>query len=371
MKKSILFSMMAAALLASCSNEEATQVAEGDLVPIRLSMTNADISVSPSTRGTGSIDGNDIGLEGDTLGFSATDLLYITAYNSANPNFAEPMRVLISGENYEDLEDVSASVEDGTSTLRWNDTRVRYYLPEATSYDFYGCHLGLTETERERSGLSFVQTEDSVYYALTIDGNQDLMAAKSDRPGSASLARQNVVPKLAFRHLLTRLQFQLTDGNPEGNDTELTVKGIAIRSVATGKLVLATVEGDNPQFVLDAFDETNNPIVELPLQGIPTEGQAIAGASKTRIGGSLMLPAAAEYEVELTIEERLNEQITEYVIDNLPSIELPADPQDGTYVGKSYMVNITLYGSQEVELSATLLDWEQGGEIEYDPEADI
>ena len=78
MKKSILFSMMAAALLAGCSNEEATQVAEEGLVPIRLSMANADISVSPSTRGTGSIDGEDIGLEDDTLGFSSTDLLYIT-----------------------------------------------------------------------------------------------------------------------------------------------------------------------------------------------------------------------------------------------------------------------------------------------------
>ena len=375
MKKSILFSMMAAALLAGCSNEEATQVAEEGLVPIRLSMANADISVSPSTRGTGSIDGEDIGLEDDTLGFSSTDLLYITAYNSENPDFSEPMTVLIGGETYENLEDVSASVEDGTSTLGWNDNRVRYYLPEAASYDFYGCHLGLTEMERESSGLAFVQNEDSVYYSLTLDGNQDLMAAKSDRPGSASLARRGENPKLAFHHLLTRLQFQLTDGNPDGNQTDLTIKGIAIRSVATGKLVLATTGGVAPHFVLDAYDEINNPVVELPLQDIPEEGQAIAGANKTRIGGSLMVPAVDpsdnEYEVVLDIEEELNGQITTYELGNLPPIELPADPENGTYVGKSYMVNITLYGSQEVALTATLLDWEQGGDIEYDPEADI
>lgn len=360
MKKSILFSMMAAALLASCSNEEATQVAEGDLVPIRLSMTNADISVSPSTRGTGSIDA-----------WNGAECIYVSAYSSTNPDFTVPMMATVGGDDPDELWDLGARV-NGTA-VEWLDGLDRFY-PMTGSYDFYACHLGLPQEEGDGIVLSR-DDPNAAYYALTIDGNQDLMAAKSDNPGSARAARKGNNPELEFKHLLTQLKFQLTDGNlngnpdgnSEGNDTELTVKGIVVHSKAQGRLILATAEGDEPAFVLDE----EAAVMNLPLQGIPAEGEPLKGANKKGIGGSLMVPAAAEYEVELAIEENLNGRVTEYVFNDLPPIELPADPQDGTYVGKSYMVNITLYGSQEVKLTATLQDWEEGGEIEYDPEADI
>ena len=354
MKKSILFSMMAAALLASCSNEEATQMAEGDLVPIRLSMTNADISVSPSTRGTGSIDGNT---------WSGTENIYVSAYSSTNPDFSTPMMATVGGQAPQPFFDLEAIVDGNAVT--WSDGLNRYY-PMTGSYNFYACHLGFTE--EEMADVELVNDATSAYYPITIDGSQDLMAAKSDIAGSARNARAGQHPTLPFKHLLTRLKFELVGGNDQA---AVTVTSIQIRSKATGRLVLATTTGDEPQFVLD----DDAPFAELSLQDrdeltnemIALEPQ-VTTTTATPIGESLLVPAADSYEIRILGTEVLNHTTSNIEIP-YASFDLPAVAGGDTRVGKSYTVQIKLYGSQRVELTATLSDWDIVDEvIEYDPE---
>ena len=84
---------------------------------------------------------------------------------------------------------------------------------------------------------------DAKYVAtnFVIDGTHDLLVGKatSDNPNaySAKAARAGVQPDIAFKHLLSRLQFKVKPGLASANGIKVTA--IKVRSKKTGKMIVA------------------------------------------------------------------------------------------------------------------------------------
>lgn len=397
MKKSLFFALAVAGMFSSCSSEDA--IVGGDqenseLVPIELGVSSKVIN---GTRGTGTVGTvENEGTEASASQWAGQKVnVYMLDENLDVANFvSENPASLISGPIFENATLITPT--DGTSTAYREDKLVKYY-PSLGNYSFWGYRLDdPNAAEPQKEG-------DEWNVDFTIDGSQDVMVAKTElsdedkttiaewptenqgRLYSAYSARHGVQPTLKFEHLLTRLAFKVKDAGMGEGDTESALKVVAIRvkSKTTGKLTIAyTGEKEN----VIAFNEdskefvsikkraegtaVNEDLVNLTTEGDNTTYIPLTNSLET-IGEALLVSPEDEYEMEIVLAQTVKtteDGDTQEELFPVPGIIRPATEGDTFKTGYSYVVNVSVYGLQQIEISTTLVPWTDGGNVDITPE---
>lgn len=240
-------------------------------------------------------------------------------------------------------------------------------------------------------------------------GYEDDINAEYEKAYSSYTARRAVQPNMVFEHQLVRLNFKVKAGDEHtiartktdgtANDNKLLgvyIKDIAVSSHATGNITISKDGG------ITFTDNSGTNATELHVGSKMSDGQIgtlvetgdgyddntnTTNTEPKQVGEGLlvMLPY-------LTAGE--GENAYQYYTANIKAIQyydnygnqIPDAEQVKTYpnvkiqkpifnnqvtefeAGKSYDIIITVYSNQSISITATLTGWEEGGQIEINPE---
>lgn len=299
------------------------------------------------------------------------------------------------------------------------DDSIKYY-PTQGKFDFWAYRLDDAVTATPNP----VRETDSIYVDFTIDGSQDVMVAKAvpsladttkltpteganagvfqDRAFSAYAARNGVQPDLKFRHLLSRLTFDVIPGSANTIDplTPVIVDRIDVLSPATGRLTIAAL-GDSkgekqaikwnaeldtltlmqrPDLAPGATKNDSLPLVAFQSVTLANRGdyQTPGDASTpfvgdtVRVGEALLVaPEVTEYEILVYLHQPTRQTNGSSTTEDVPFsykdvIKLTANAP--FKAGYSYNVQIKLYGLQDIQVTTTLGKWLEGETISLIPE---
>ena len=312
-----------------------------------------------------------------------------------------------------EIENVTAKA-DGTGLLTLGtESEYYFYSGNRIAYDFYGYHVDNAVAEGTSPALNTDKKVLSV--PVTIDGSQDILLAKADpeydmytkdgegKPTqtlvdnevndeklvyTAYAARRKVHPTLHFTHALSRFKFALKTGAE--NDGSIKLTELSLASQTTGTLVIASLDTATPEGLTASGDEGT---LTLDSDTIGEEGYNLK-ANETEDnqetpevneslqpleGAILTYPKDGAYEVTLKltqkgIAEGSYRQTTLKVQPPVVDLESQARAFEA---GKSYLVTIVVYGLENIEIHATLEDWEEvvldeidPDEVEQDPDDD-
>lgn len=297
------------------------------------------------------------------------------------------------------------------------DGTIAYY-PVSGRYDFWGYRVDDAAVGGKPTVKIVNDNGDEVaadqatkrVVDIEIDGSQDIMAGKAvpstdevtalggyaDNFYSAYAARKGVQPNITFNHLLTRFTFEVragskaTAGLPAGGNTDaVKVTGVSVNSKTTGTLTVAytgetkaaadllTFTGDASPLTLKQRStkaaDNNEALVALEPVTLTWTDDAATIGDVLKVGEALLV-APGETEYPLTIA--LSQDVLQKVGD--PKVTMPLEQKatikmDGTKKfepGKSYKVTITVYGLEDIRVTATLVPWADGGSIDIDDDRD-
>lgn len=417
MKKMFFFALAAAGMLTACSNDD-TLGGNGEQnvseQQIRLGVASSKVQ----TRGTGTVGGMT-----DAENVWAGQTLWVYMLQKGSMDLAYYKAPAVGGVATPDVEvfnnkkftapDAANNTKSGLATTA--DGTIAYY-PVSGNYDFWGYRVddaaGATPVVKIVDDNGDEVTADHMDQAtkrvvdIEIDGSQDIMAGKAEPSAdevaklgnyadnfySAYAARKGVQPNITFNHLLTRFTFEVragskaTAGLPAGGNTDaVKVTGISVDSKTTGTLTVAytgatkeaaellTFTGDASALTLKQRDaalaDNNAPLVALEPVSLTWTDDAATIGDVIKVGEALLVaPGETEYPLTISLSQDLLEQLTGAKVTR-PLEQKATIKMDGTKKfepGKSYKVTITVYGLQEIEVTATLVPWADGGSIDID-----
>ena len=409
MRKSFLFAAALAGVLSSCSSDDAIEAGGGagsvdGRMPIEINLAQ---SSSVTTRGTGTV--------GDTVGGSvqnnwASQAIKVYMFDKNTLTTAKDADGAEIYNNY----DFVAPATGSTGLALAEDQSVKYY-PAMGTFDFIGYRID--DAAATPAAPTLNATEDSLQIGITIDGSQDIMSAgallseeygkqladdegvDTARVYSAYAKRKNVDPTLVFKHLLSRLTFNVVAGNKDATGTaDVTMKAVQIDSIKVisknkGVLTVATSNGyhtvpgglvfssEKDSLTLmqrDADDTDKNQDLEK-LASVPlTWNDGESKGNVLKVGEALLVAPDKEYEVVIFAsqevktgvddQEPAQDVIKKKKMELNDVIKLSGEPAAaGFLAGSSYNVTITVYGLSKIDINTELTPWENGGEIELDP----
>lgn len=419
MKKMFLFALAAAGMLTACSNDD-TLGGNGDQnvseQQIRLGVASSKVQ----TRGTGTVGGMT-----DAENVWAGQTLWVYMLQKGSMDLAYYKAPAVGGVATPDVEvfnnkkftapDAANNTKSGLATTA--DGTIAYY-PVSGNYDFWGYRVDdaagatpVVKTVDDTGAAVEANVATKRVVDITIDGSQDIMAGKAvpstdevtklgnyaDNFYSAYAARKGVQPNITFNHLLTRFTFEVragskaTAGLPAGGNTDaVKVTGVSVDSKTTGTLTVAytgetkeaadllTFTGDASALKLMQRDETvadnNAALIDLKPVTLtwPATGEATVGDA-IKVGEALLVaPGETEYPLTINLSQDVLEKVGEVKVTK-PLEQKATIKMDGVKKfepGKSYKVTITVYGLQEIEVTATLVAWADGGSIDIDDDRD-
>lgn len=416
MKKMFFFALAAAGMLTACSNED-TLGGNGEQnvseQQIRLGVASSKVQ----TRGTGTVGGMT-----DTENVWAGQTLWVYMLQKGSMELAlykspaAGATAAAETEVFNNKEFKAPNTADNTKTglATTADGTIAYY-PVSGNYDFWGYRVddaavGGTPTVKivDDNGDEVATADQATkrVVAIEIDGSQDIMAGKAvpsadevtklgnyaDNFYSAYAARKGVQPNITFNHLLTRFTFEVragskaTAGLPAGGNTDaVKVTGVSVGSKTTGTLTVAytgatkesadllTFTGDASPLTLKQRSTTaadnNEALVALEPVSLTWTDDAATIGDVLKIGEALLV-APGETEYPLTIA--LSQDVLQKVGD--PKVTMPLEQKATIKMaagqkfepGKSYKVTITVYGLEDIRVTATLVPWADGGSIDID-----
>lgn len=400
----------AAAMLSACSSEEniSSNPAGEALTPkIQLGVATA---ASTTTRGTGTVGGTE---DADNVWAGQELWIYMLKQNSMevaeyvdpDPSF-EPTPIFNNTKFKAPVGPGDEKNNEGVATTA--DGRVEYYPINGAS-DFWGYRVdnacgGDPVDKTVNDEGEDVEAKDATRRVvdIAIDGSQDIMAGKAEiteeqkaKLGnrtndyfSAYAARKGVQPNINFKHLLTRLTFNVKAGSKSaaGNGTNtdpVKVESITIEGRNKGHLIVA-YKGVEPDSLLSFEDakidfklmerrgeDHNSQLQDLtptPLTWTTTAENTEGTADNIAIGEALLVaPGVAQYKLKVGLTQMVQKKVGE---EKKPmKLEYEADllaPNGKFEPGHSYIVNITVYGLEKIEVKATLEKWKDGGTIDID-----
>lgn len=416
MKKMFFFALAAAGMLTACSNDD-TLGGNGDQnvseQQIRLGVASSKVQ----TRGTGTVGGM---TEDENKWAGQTLWVYMLQKGSMELGYyktpAEAAGAAVGTAVFDNKEfkapKTAESTVSGLATTA--DGAIAYY-PVSGNYDFWGYRVddAVTGTPDVKL-MDDTDTETTAdlatkrVVAIKIDGSQDIMAGKAtpstaevgklgdyaDNFYSAYAARKGVQPNITFNHLLTRFTFEVRAGSKatagqgaSGNTEAVRVQGVSVESLTDGKLTVAykgetkeaadllTFTGDASPLTLKqraaGAADNNDPLVDLvevPLTW-PAVGEATVG-DVIPVGEALLVaPGQTEYPLTIALAQKVKKNVTDTEKEDMALEQKATIKMDGVKVfepGKSYKVTITVYGLEEIEVTATLVPWADGGSIDID-----
>ena len=259
----------------------------------------------------------------------------------------------------------------------------KFYYQVDDVYDFYAYYTGKEET--------VTATGTSLTADVTITGAEDVMIATTDKVAdvaaakakdanktinesrvySAYAARRGVNPTLVFEHKLSRFVFKVVKGQtpsaPE-HTADVNVTGISIESYNTGKLDItgnefnATTTGGKVWLASKIADDAYTPTAQ-------------ASDSENKISDLMVFPGEAKMTLKVALDPKdkatdsnLKDIVIEPMEVTLDAAKI-AEKEGATFeAGKMYVVTITVYSLEEVQVSASLTEWVDGGSTTYDPD---
>lgn len=416
MKKMFFFALAAAGMLTACSNED-TLGGNGDQnvseQQIRLGVASSKVQ----TRGTGTVGGM---TEDENKWAGQTLWVYMLQKGSMELGYyktpAEAAGAAVGTAVFDNKEFKAPNTAENTvSGLATTADGAIAYYPVSGNYDFWGYRVDDAVTGTP--DVKLVDDTDTEVAAdqatkrvvdITINGSQDIMAGKATPSTdevtklgnydknfySAYAARKGVQPNITFNHLLTRFTFEVRAGSKatagegaSGNTEAVRVQGISVESLTNGKLTVAykgetknaadllTFTGDASPLTLkqraDATADHNDPLVDLvevPLTW-PADADATVG-DVIPVGEALLVaPGQTEYPLTIALAQKVKKNTTAADKEDMDLEQKATIKMDGTKTfepGKSYKVTITVYGLEEIEVTATLVPWADGGSIDID-----
>lgn len=408
------FALAAAGMLTACSNED-TLGGNGEQnvseQQIRLGVASSKVQ----TRGTGTVGGMT-----DAENVWAGQTLWVYMLQKGSMDLAYYKAPAVGGVATPDVEvfnnkkftapDAANNTKSGLATTA--DGTIAYY-PVSGNYDFWGYRVDdaagatpVVKTVDDTGAAVEANVATKRVVDITIDGSQDIMAGKAvpstdevtklgnyaDNFYSAYAARKGVQPNITFNHLLTRFTFEVragskaTAGLPAGGNTDaVKVTGVSVDSKTTGTLTVAytgatkeaaellTFTGDASALTLKQRDaalaDNNAPLVALEPVSLTWTDDAATIGDVIKVGEALLVaPGETEYPLTISLSQDVLEQLTGAKVTK-PLEQKATIKMDGVKAfepGKSYKVTITVYGLQEIEVTATLVPWADGGSIDID-----
>lgn len=415
MKKMFFFALAAAGMLTACSNED-TLGGNGEQnvseQQIRLGVASSKVQ----TRGTGTVGGM---TDAENVWAGQTLWVYMLQKGSMELGYYKTPTVggtaAAESKVFDNKEFKAPNTADKTKSglATTADGTIAYY-PVSGRYDFWGYRVDDAAVGGKPTVKIVNDNGDEVaadqatkrVVDIEIDGSQDIMAGKAvpstdevtalggyaDNFYSAYAARKGVQPNITFNHLLTRFTFEVragskaTAGLPAGGNTDaVKVTGVSVNSKTTGTLTVAytgetkaaadllTFTGDASPLTLKQRSTTaadnNEALVALEPVTLTWTDDAATIGDVLKVGEALLV-APGETEYPLTIA--LSQDVLQKVGD--PKVTMPLEQKatikmDGTKKfepGKSYKVTITVYGLEDIRVTATLVPWADGGSIDID-----
>lgn len=414
MKKMFFFALAAAGMLTACSNDD-TLGGNGEQnvseQQIRLGVASSKVQ----TRGTGTVGGMT-----DAENVWAGQTLWVYMLQKGSMDLAYYKAPAVGGVATPDVEvfnnkkftapDAANNTKSGLATTA--DGTIAYY-PVSGNYDFWGYRVddaaGATPVVKivDDNGDEVAADQATKRVVdIEIDGSQDIMAGKAEPSAdevaklgnyadnfySAYAARKGVQPNITFNHLLTRFTFEVragskaTAGLPAGGNTDaVKVTGVSVDSKTTGTLTVAytgatkeaaellTFTGDASALTLKQRDaalaDNNAPLVALEPVSLTWTDDAATIGDVIKVGEALLVaPGETEYPLTISLSQDVLEQLTGAKVTR-PLEQKATIKMDGTKKfepGKSYKVTITVYGLEEIKVTATLVPWVDGGSIDID-----
>lgn len=420
MKKMFFFALAAAGMLTACSNED-TLGGNGEQnvseQQIRLGVASSKVQ----TRGTGTVGGMT-----DAENVWAGQTLWVYMLQKGSMDLAYYKAPAVGGVATPDVEvfnnkkftapDAANNTKSGLATTA--DGTIAYY-PVSGNYDFWGYRVDdaagttpVVKTVDDTGAEVEANVATKRVVDIEIDGSQDIMAGKAAPSNdevtklggyaenfySAYAARKGVQPNITFNHLLTRFTFEVRAGSKatagagaSGNTEAVRVKGISVESLTNGTLTVAytgetkqaadllTFTGDASALTLKQRVTTaasnNDPLVDLvevPLTW-PAAGEATVG-DVISVGEALLVaPGKTEYPLTIALAQKVKKNTADTDKTDMNLEQKATIKMDGVKAfepGKSYKVTITVYGLEEIEVTATLVPWADGGSIDIDDDRD-
>lgn len=416
MKKMFFFALAAAGMLTACSNDD-TLGGNGEQnvseQQIRLGVASSKVQ----TRGTGTVGGM---TDDENKWAGQTLWVYMLQKGSMELGYyktpTEAAGAAVGTAVFDNKEfkapNTAASTVSGLATTA--DGAIAYY-PVSGNYDFWGYRVDDAVTGTP--DVKLVDDTDTEVEAnaatkrvvdIKINGSQDIMAGKAtpstaevgklgdyaDNFYSAYAARKGVQPNITFNHLLTRFTFEVRAGSKatagqgaSGNTEAVRVQGVSVESLTNGKLTVAykgetkeaadllTFTGDASPLTLKqraaGAVDNNDPLVDLvevPLTW-PAVGEATVG-DVIPVGEALLVaPGQTEYPLTIALAQKVKKNVADVDKEDMALEQKATIKMDGVKKfepGKSYKVTITVYGLEEIEVTATLVPWADGGSIDID-----
>lgn len=414
MKKMFFFALAAAGMLTACSNDD-TLGGNGDQnvseQQIRLGVASSKVQ----TRGTGTVGGMTDAENvwaGQTLWVymlqkGSMDLAYYKAPAVGTTAAAETE--VFNNKKF-NAPNAADNTKSGLATTA--DGTIAYY-PVSGNYDFWGYRVDdavagdpVVKLVNDAGDEVAADQATKRVVDIKIDGSQDIMAGKAapstdevaklgnyaDNFYSAYAARKGVQPNITFNHLLTRFTFEVragskaTAGLPAGGNTDaVKVTGVSVDSKTTGTLTVAytgetkaaadllTFTDDASALTLKQRDaalaDNNAPLVALEPVSLTWTDDAATIGDVIKVGEALLVaPGQTEYPLTIALSQDVLQKVGETKV-TMPLEQKATIKMDGVKAfepGKSYKVTITVYGLEEIKVTATLVPWVDGGSIDID-----
>lgn len=335
---------------------------EGITVPEAVRFGSNVVNVA-LTKAAGSLDS-----------WSDTQKLYVFGYNRTTTSFVQPNTFI---DNVEAVapNGVTAGVID---VVRPGTESEPFYYLGNNCYDFYGYYVD----DAAVPSTDVVYSEANVSIPITLTGSEDIMLAKADQSKdiegkdvqyqewaySAYAARRQVQPTLLFKHQLARFKFELLQGSSSETSVKVNVSELSLEAASKADLVVVAATDEErgiknastpAVFTLKERNQETNVLQEL------TPTAPSSAIDPTALGESIMVIPAASYKMNIKLVATEGTQTipdVEYTL----TPDLIAENLSAFEAGKSYKITIKIYGMEKVVITASLEDWQDGGNIIID-----
>lgn len=238
-----------------------------------------------------------------------------------------------------------------------------YYYDYTAKYDFFGYYID------DAVPGDIANSGSAITLPITIDGTQDVMLAKASREGwtvqntdtpvdpdklfSAYGVRKGVNPNLVFEHQLTRLKFNIINGNGVAAEAEPTLflESLSVTSPNRGTLG-----------IIGAENLVVNTQSSASLALSPFASTGVVGTKP--IGSILVMPGQTAYPLAF----QLKQTGKELPVNQTETITLTGNT--AFEAGKSYTVNLTIYGLEQIKITVALTPWVDGEVIDLGQDQD-
>ena len=219
----------------------------------------------------------------------------------------------------------------------------------------------------------------------------ELITAEYNKAFSSYTARRDIQPNLVFEHKLAKLNFKIKAGDAQtiasvDNSDPVNPKnlGVYITNIGVSSLTTGNIRIKNNGQIdfTDAATEgtlyvgskdNNGKINTTEPRLTPTGDQAPATGENDpdQVGEGLLVIPAETYTAQVTVKQEYDRN-GNYITDTNEQTKTYNDVEinitDGFKAGHSYDIIITVYSNQEINITATLTGWLNGGSVNITPE---